>query len=425
MTLPASISATLEKASQRLAAMPGAVETFARCFVSTIETTTEVLDDGTTFVITGDIPAMWLRDSSAQVRHYLPLAKHDPDLRRVIEGLIKRQVQCILIDPYANAFNREPNGRCFSVDRTESGPWIWELKYEVDSLCNSLQLAYLYWQATGITTIFDESFREAVNNTLRLWQTEQRHGEQSPYYFERTDCPESDTLKNEGHGTPVNYTGMTWSGFRPSDDACMYGYLVPSNMFAVVVLGYVAQIAEQVYRDDALKRTAEELRQQIDAGIQAYGIVEHPKYGRIYAYEVDGFGHHNLMDDANVPSLLAIPYMGYAGKDDPIYRNTRKFLLSADNPYYYEGKYARGIGSPHTPAGYVWPISLSMQALTSDDPAEVEELIRMLLATDAGTGFMHESFDPDDPTRFTRDWFAWANSLFGEMVYRYLGLDVD
>jgi uncharacterized protein len=423
MALPETIQATIEKAQQRFSADKKGAETFAKCFASTFETTTEMLEDGTTFVITGDIPAMWLRDSSAQVRHYLPLAKADPVLRRMIEGLVRRQVQCILTDPYANAFNKEPNDRCWSEDRTEHNPWVWERKYEVDSLCNPLQLAYLYWQATGSTAVFDQSFRKAVDTILSLWQTEQRHGEQSPYYFERSNCPDSDTLKNEGRGMPVNFTGMTWSGFRPSDDACKFGYLIPSNMFAVVVLRYIGEIAVQVYHDEALASKAHSLMGQIDSGIQTYGIVDHYKYGKIYAYETDGFGNYNLMDDANVPSLLAIPYLGYAGKDDPIYQNTRKFLLSTDNPSYFEGKYAKGIGSPHTPHGYIWPISLAMQALTSDDANEVEAIVNTLLETDGGTGFMHESFNPDNPTQFTREWFAWANSLFGELVYRYLKLD--
>ena len=265
--------------------------------------------------------------------------------------------------------------------------------------------------------MFDDSFREAVYTIIALWRTEQRHAEQSPYRFARTDCPPSDTLRNNRMGMPVNYTGMTWSGFRPSDDACTFGYLIPSNMFAVVALRYIEEIAREIWDDSECAKLAAELREEIDFGIQTYGTFVHPKYGRIYAYETDGFGNHNLMDDANVPSLLSIPYLGYTTSDDPIYQNTRRFVLSVDNPYYYEGKYAQGIGSPHTPKGYIWPISLAMQALTSNDKAEVQEILTTLMQTDANTGYMHEGFDKDCPENFTRSWFAWANSLFGEWIH--------
>jgi hypothetical protein len=210
---------------------------------------------------------------------------------------------------------------------------------------------------------------------------------------------------------------MIWSGFRPSDDACRFGYLIPANMFAVVVLGYISEIARQVYKDENMAQQALQLRGEVETGINRYGIVEHPQHGRIYAYETDGAGNVNLMDDANVPSLLAIPYLGYRDSNDALYQHTRQFLLSQDNPYYFHGKYARGIGSPHTPAGYIWPIALAIQGLTSIDQAEREALLQMLLHTTADTGYMHESFHPDDPKQFTRAWFAWANSLCAEFIY--------
>jgi len=170
------------------------------------------------------------------------------------------------------------------------------------------------------------------------------------------------------------------------------------------------------YDDAPLAAEANALRQEINFGIQTYGLVDHPKYGRMYAYETDGFGNYTLMDDANVPSLLSIPYLGYRPAADPIYQNTRAFVLSRDNPCYFEGTQARGIGSPHTTPGFVWPISLIMQALTAVDRAEKDALLMMLLNTTAGTNYMHESFDPSQPDRFSRPWFAWANSLFGEFV---------
>ncbi|WP_219834184.1 glycoside hydrolase family 125 protein [Paenibacillus sp. R14(2021)] len=417
MILPDSVTALLEESETTLAANPKLLRMFKNCYPNTLETTTKLLADQSAYVITGDIPAMWLRDSSAQIRHYLPLAAGDVRLQDVFTGLIRRQIAYIQIDPYANAFNEEANDNRYDQDLTELDPWVWERKYEIDSLCYPIQLAYLFWKETGRTDAFDAAFRRAVDTIISLWRTEQRHMEQSPYRFARVDCPPSDTLRNNRMGMPVNYTGMTWSGFRPSDDACTFGYLIPSNMFAVVALRYIEEIARDIWNDADCAAQAAELREEIDYGIQTYGTYLHPKYGRIYAYETDGFGNYNLMDDANVPSLLSIPYLGYTSADDPIYQNTRSFVLSADNPYYFEGTHAKGIGSPHTPKGYIWPISLAMQALTSQDEAEVREILTMLTETDANTGYMHEGFDKDDPERFTRPWFAWANSLFGELIH--------
>lgn len=392
---------------------------FRQCFVNTLETTVELLDDETTFVITGDIPAMWLRDSTAQIRPYLPFVSWDTDLQRVVKGLIHRQMKYILIDPYANAFNKEPNGNGHQSDRTAQNPWIWERKYELDSLCYPIQLCQEYYAATGDQSIFDDNTRSAFSLILDVLQREQHHDTQSPYFFERFDGPPSDTLTNEGRGTPTNFTGMTWSGFRPSDDACKYGYLVPANMFAVVVLGHLNKFAETIYHDANLATRAAKLRQEIDEGIQAHGLVDHPEFGKIYAYEVDGFGNANLMDDANVPNLLSIPYLGYRPANDSIYQNTRAFVLSAANPYYKEGAFARGLGSPHTPPGYIWPIGLIMQALTATHRDEQNALVHMLISTTAGTGYMHESFDPNNPADYTRSWFAWANSLFGELIMKW------
>lgn len=252
---------------------------------------------------------------------------------------------------------------------------------------------------------------------LDLFTVEQDHSK-SPYYFRRTNCPPTDTLTHDGHGAPVAVTGMTWSGFRPSDDACVYGYLIPSNMFAVVTLGYTAEIMREIYKDGEVAARAEKLASEIRDGIEKYGVVEHPKFGKMYAYETDGLGNYVFMDDANVPSLMSIPYLGYCSADDEIYKNTRAFVLSKENPYYYEGTAAKGVGSPHTPPEYIWHIALSMQGLTSRDPEECKALLHMLKTTDDGKGFMHEGFHKDDPSRFTRPWFAWSNSLFSEFVLK-------
>lgn len=419
MIVPASVSRFLEQADERLAHRPKLQRLFRNCYPNTLETTTKLLDDGTTFVFTGDIPAMWLRDSTEQVRHYLPLAKEDEELRRILKGLIARQMFYLSIDPYTNAFNETASDAHYRAsDDCDLNPWMWERKYELDSLCFPVQLLYAYWQETGHVDVFTDTCYRALASIVNLMITEQRHMERSPYRFVRDTDKETETLQNDGRGLPVNYTGMTWSAFRPSDDACLFGYNIPNNMFAVVILGHIRQMASEIYKDERLAERAEKLRKEIDYGIRAYGIVNHPTYGSIYAYETDGFGNYCLMDDAGTPGLLSIPYIGYVGSDDPIYRNTRRFALSVDNPFYFEGKYARGIGSPHTPGGYVWHMALSMQALTSDNDEEIRELLDMLVNTDADTGYMHEGFHPDDPTDFSRPWFAWSNSLFASLVVK-------
>ena len=394
-----------------------------QCFLNTIETTVKQLEDGSYFVITGDIPAMWLRDSAAQVGLYTRFAADEPELQEILEGIIAKQAELVLIDPYANAFN--PDGsdpeRGFPDD-TERNPHVWERKYEVDSLCAPVYLAYSYWKETGRTEIFTQDWLAMVHKIIGTFRTEQDHS-RSPYYFQRFDCPASDTLPHDGRGNPVGKTGMTWSGFRPSDDSCEYGYLIPSEIMAVCALRKAAEIATDVYHDDQTAQDAKALALEIEQGIEKYGIVDHPKYGRIYAYEVDGLGNTNLMDDANSPSLLAIPYLGYASTDDPLYQATRRFVLSEDNPYYCKGKYAEGVGSPHTPEGYVWHIGMIVQALTSVNRGEIDRILKMLGNTHAGTNFIHESFDPDDPEKYTRPWFAWANTLFAVLLENLMEAD--
>ncbi|MGG1678162.1 glycoside hydrolase family 125 protein [Neobacillus sp. NRS-1170] len=394
---------------------------FEQCFVNTYTTTLKKLEDGKTFVVTGDIPAMWLRDSAAQVRPYLLAAEKDDELAELLEGVIRQQFAFILHDPYANAFNETENGRGHQTDLTDMTPHIWERKYEIDSLCYPIQLAYLFWKSTGRTAYIKETLQEVLEKIIHVWRTEQDHENKSPYWFERDDVRQSDTLIREGKGGRVVPTGMTWSAFRPSDDACTYGYLVPANMFAVVVLGYAAEMCEEVLKDSSLKEECFKLREEIRQGIEQYAKLDHPIYGDMYVYETDGEGRVNLMDDANVPSLLAAPYLGYQPFDDATYLNTRKFLLSRDNPYYYEGKYANGIGSPHTPDHYIWHIALAIQGMTAVSEAEKQQILAYFKNTDGGTNFMHEGFNADCPEEFTRDWFAWANTMFSEFVLSLTG----
>ena len=393
---------------------------FRNCYPNTFETTAKPENDGTTYVFTGDIPAMWLRDSTAQVHQYLPLTARNSAVADVIEGLIRRQMQCVLYDPYANAFNEEENGRGHVKDRPLQKPMVWERKYEIDSLCFVLWLCCTFCKYSGRTAfLHDDLFRDAFHTILSLWRTEQNHGKDSPYLFIRENCRASDTLSHEGKGAPVAYTGMTWSGFRPSDDACVYGYLIPSNLFAVTVLRETADLIESIPDYASLTRDARSLAEEIDAGIRQYGIVDHPQFGKMYAYETDGMGNYVFMDDSNVPSLISIPYFGYCDAHDPIYQNTRRFILSKENPYYYEGSVLRGTGSPHTPEGYVWHIGLTLQALTAIDDDERMSVLRMLESSDGGTGFMHEGVCADDPNTFTRPWFAWSNSIFSELLLEY------
>ncbi len=417
MKIPDSVYKRTDYYCEKLKDRPKLAALYRNCYPNTLETTIKQTADGRLFVLTGDIPAMWLRDSTAQVSHYIPLAD-DEEVRNILRGVIKTQMNYILMDPYANAFNEEANSHGHIQDIPKNDPWVWERKYEIDSLCYPMRLIYLYWQKICDSTSFEETdFKNVCRTVVSLWRTEQRHFENSPYRFTRPDCPRKDTLQNSGMGMPVSYTGMTWSGFRPSDDACVFGYLVPSNMFCAVVLGYIIEIFSKYYAEEAdFIKECSSLKDEIEYGIEVYGTYDHPVYGRIYACETDGMGNRRLFDDANVPSLLSAAYLGWCSKDDEMYLRTRRFILSEDNPYYYKGKFAHGVGSPHTPEGFIWHIALSMQGLTSTDPDEIKSILSMLESTDADTGFMHEGFNADDPNDFTREWFAWSNSLFAEFV---------
>lgn len=388
---------------------------FERCFADTLLRTVRPQADGTAFLVTGDIPAMWLRDSSAQLAPYLHVAAEHPEMADLLVAANRRQLDYVARDPYANAFNAGPTGEGHTDDRTDGSPWVWERKYEIDSLCAPLHLAADIRRATGRTDHLDERYRRAVHRTLEVWRTEQDHEAASPYRFERFGCPPSDTLVRDGRGAPVAVTGMSWSGFRPSDDACRFGYHVPGNAFASVVLADVAQIADEVLGDPGLATAARTLRSEIEQGIAAHGVVT-VDGEQVYAYEVDGLGGALVMDDANVPSLLSLPYLGWCAPDDPRYLATRRLLLSPANPTFVVGTAARGIGSPHTPPEHVWPIALAVEGLTATDAGDRQRVLDTLLATDAGTGAMHESFHKDDPTRFTREWFSWADAMFCELV---------
>ncbi|TAM86678.1 glycoside hydrolase family 125 protein [bacterium] len=355
--------------------------------------------DGTAYVKTGDIPAEWLRDSSAQVRPYLFFAKEDPAVAKLLRAIIARHAHYLTIDPYANAFTLDYR--------------VWEQKYELDSLCYPIILAWTYWKTTGDVSIFDATMDSALTKALETMEREQDHARSSSYTHKE--------IPSGGKGSPVAYTGMIWTGFRPSDDACVYNYLIPSEMMAVVALGDLEDIFREVYRNILKSERAKSLRSEVQDGIQQFGIVFTPNYGYVYAYEVDGLGHSVLMDDANIPSLLGAPYLGYTKPDALVYQNTRRFLLSKNDPYYYAGTNARGIGSAHTPDGYVWPLSLLMQGMTATSDSERRAVLKELLESDPGDHLLHESFDPNNPAKFTRVDFGWPNALFSEFVMTSFG----
>ena len=395
---------------------------FAACYPNTLDTTVhfEEDEDGQpdTFVYTGDIHAMWLRDSGAQVYPYVQLAGQDEALQRMLAGVILRQWKCINCDPYANAFNREPNPDGPWMRDTGMHPELHERKYEIDSSCYPIRLAYHYWQVTGDTSIFGEEWLEAIQNILHVFTEQQRRDGRGSYRFLRSSNRALDTMNNEGWGAPVRPCGLIASAFRPSDDATTLLFLVPSNFMAVTSLRRAAEILTTVNHRADLAQRCIALADEVHAALMEHAVYQHPKYGPIYAYEVDGFGNHLLMDDANVPSLLAMAYLGDVAIDDPIYQNTRRFVWSDDNPYFFRGKAGEGIGGPHIGHDYIWPMSIMMRAFTSQDDDETKACIRQLMQTDAGTGLMHESFYKDDASQFTRSWFAWANTLFGELIIK-------
>lgn len=425
--LPESLKKLIGKVQETFADDPAMADLFINCFTNTLDTTVKKMEDGTTHVITGDIPAMWLRDSVAQVRPYLMAAAEDSEIADLLIGLSRRHFFFVNLDPYANAFNQEENGNCWEKDDTDQwSDWLWERKYEIDSLCYPVQFAYLIWKNTGRTDHFDEQFVKGLRTILKVWKTEQSHEEKSPYYFNRKNCYFTDTLSREGRGALVKSNiGLTWSGFRPSDDACVYGYLIPSNMFADVVLGYMATIATEVLGDEELAAEATALKKEIHEAIESLAIVNNYYVGKVYAYEMDGYGQYLLMDDANVPSLLAMDYLGYEADDRQVVENTRKFVLSNANPSYYEGKCARGVGSPHTPPEYIWHIALAIEGLTAKTKEEKLAILKMMQATDAGKGMMHEGFNVNDPNQYTREWFSWPNALFCELCLDYCGIRVQ
>ncbi|WP_404613658.1 glycoside hydrolase family 125 protein [Rhodanobacter hydrolyticus] len=395
---------------------------FGNCYPNTLDTTVHI---GTlrgkpdTFIVTGDIDAMWLRDSSAQVWPYLPLAAKDESLRRLYRGLIHRHAACIAIDPYANAFLPDPQAHTTldwaQHDLTDMKPGVAERKWEIDSLCWTIRIAHGYWKATGDRVPFDDDWRAAMHQVLATFRAQQRKDGKGPYHFQRASAVPTDTVPLDGYGNPALPVGMIFSMFRPSDDACIYPLFVPANAFAVVSLRQLAEMSRALHGDAAFAADCEALAGEVQAALEKYAVMTDGGQD-FWVYEIDGYGNQLFMDDANVPSLLALPYLGFCARDDARYRRTRARAWSEHNPYFFRGKAAEGIGGPHEGLRMIWPMALMVRALTSEDTGEIRQCLHWLKTTHAGTGFMHEAFDQDDPAKFTRPWFAWANSLFGELI---------
>jgi len=394
---------------------------FENCYPNTLDTTVNYSESNgrpDTFVITGDINAMWMRDSSAQVWPYLPLINKDAALKKLILGVINRQAKCVLIDPYANAFNFGPTGSEWDTDDTTMKPELHERKWEVDSLCYPIRLAYNYWKISGDSSFFDDDWQKAAKLIVQTFKQQQRKHDNGPYHFQRKTEIASDTAPNGGYGNPVKPVGLICSVFRPSDDSTIFPFLVPSNYFAVVSLNQLAQLFSSISKDDITANECRNLSAEVHAALQKYATAQHPVHGKVLAYEVDGYGNQLFMDDANVPSLLALPYLDAISVHDPVYQNTRRMILSTANPYFFKGSAAEGIGGPHVGINYIWPMGIIMRALTATDINEIALCLKWLKTTHAGTGFMHESFNKDNATDFTRKWFAWANTLFGELLIK-------
>ena len=414
-----SVENTIQKVKKSIAD-PELAWIFENCFPNTLDTTVNHYQKNGkpyTYVITGDIDAMWLRDSSAQVFPYLSLAKEDEKLKNLLKGVINKQIEFVLLDPYANAFY-DDNQKVseWKNDFTEMKPGVHERKWEIDSLCYVMRLSYHYWKTTGDASIFDEDWKNAMLLILKTFREQQRKENKGTYKFQRGNGNPLDTQFGGGYGNPTHKNGLIHSMFRPSDDATFYPYLVSSNMFAVVSLRQISEIFKTIFSSLNVDNQFIELANEVDEAIKNYAIFERKDFGKIYALEIDGFGNALFMDDANVPNLLSIPYLGYTSYHDEVYKNTRKFSLSKNNPWFNEGKFAKGIGGPHVGENKIWPLGLTMQALTTDDDEEIFYCLKTLKNTHSGTGFIHESFDVNNPKDFSRSWFAWANTLFGELI---------
>ncbi|KAK5121682.1 hypothetical protein LTR85_004854 [Meristemomyces frigidus] len=399
-------------------------------------------DEELTFVITGDINAMWLRDSANQMQSYLPLlqASNSSDsLASLYRGVINLHARYLLIDPYCNSFQPPVESHISpSVNGAASGDTVFpnytnssvfECKYELDSLAAFLEVSTNYYNATEDASFFKRyQWVEAIENVMAVAEnmtmpTYQPDGNVSvlSYSFTRETDRASETTENGGLGNPFNNgTGLIRSFFRPSDDATIFQGFIPANMMFAKYLESAGQIMYAIGDQDALAGRMCSLAASLRVSIEKVGIVSGGQYGQIYAFEVDGYMSQNIMDDANIPSLLAAPFFGYLDVSDPIYQNTRQLLLSANNPYFMRGPVISAIGGAHDGPGFAWPMASVVRIFTSNDEAEITQQLQEIVSSTDGLGLIHESINTFNVSDWTRQWFSWANGLFGQCI-----LDLD
>ncbi|KAH6638629.1 hypothetical protein BKA67DRAFT_145458 [Truncatella angustata] len=386
------------------------------------------------FVITGDINAMWIRDSANQIAPYkYVLQRPTDDVAAVFRGVINLQARYLVISPYCNAFlppkesgmNPGPSGGIYSVTPTYDRDFVYTCNFELDDFGGFLQLSHDYYTATGDVTFFGKfQWIYAIQSILKASKAMQqptydKDGKWVPpaYTFQSQTMSAFGTLGNNGMGNPVNDTGLMRSPFRPSDDSATFDLNIPANMMMARYLETNAEIMDKLPNaPPGLAKEMRDIAAQVRHAINEWGIVTAPSGKKIFAYEVDGFGGRSLMDDANIPSLLSAPFLGFLNNTDEIYQNTRNFLLSRANPWYCSGPIIKGIGSPHIRPGATWPMSVIMSAMTSDDDKEIITALRQVLQSTDGLGLIHESVDAYSVKRWTRQWFTWANGLFGQLI---------
>ncbi len=404
---------------KRLIADPKLAWMFENCYPNTLDTTVLSVTDDDAFVITGDIPCLWLRDSSAQLRPYLHLAASDPALTKLFRGLIARQARCVLIDPYANAFLQDPTARTdldsSQHDQTAMKPGVAERKWEVDSLCYVLRLASSYWRATKDRAPFTAEWAQSARAIVRTFREQQRRDDSGPYRFQRSSVQPTET-QLWSIGNPTRKVGLIHSSFRPSDDATILPFLIPANIFAARTLRELAVVATEARGDTALATDAAALAAEIEAALATHGRMRLADGSEVWAFEVDGFGNALFMDDCCELSLSGLAFLGCAAPDDPLWRHTEAAAWSERNPWFVRGRAGEGLGGPHAGFDLIWPMATLVRAASSGDDALIRACLKSIRDTDADTGFIHETFHKDDPTRFTRPWFAWANGLLGELI---------
>lgn len=395
-------------------------------------------DEELTFIITGDINAMWLRDSSNQMQSYLPLLNNSAannSIASLYRGVINLQARYLLTSPFCNSFQPPvesgipPADNSAASDDVVVPPYnnasVFECKYELDSLAAFLEISTNYYAGTNDLAFFSKyqwvQAVEAVLSVARAMMTSTYAANgsvnTSPYSFTRMTDRASETLENDGIGNPVQSgTGLVRSAFRPSDDATIFQFLIPANMMFSRYLNSSAQIMNAIPGQTDLANEMSALASSLHSSISDHGITSNSRYGNIYAYEVDGYGSQNLMDDANIPSLLSAPFLGYLDEEDEVYQNTRKFILSASNPYYMQGPVINSVGGPHDGPGYAWPMASIVRIFTTDNDTEITNALQEILSSTDRLGLIHESINTRNQSDWTRQWFSWANGLFGQMV---------